>query len=157
METVTLTEAHHQLQRLTGAWEGEETCHPSPWNPEKNQALGRATCRLALGGFAVIGDYEQHKGGELSFTGHGVYTYDPATDEYVCHWFDSMGLAPSEFRGKLENGVMTLTCHDEQFGHCRLTYDLTAVEEKRYGFAMDMSQDGVQWQPAMEGSYRRTD
>ena len=50
MQTVALTEVHKKLELLTGSWSGEDTCHPSPWNPELHHATGRANCRVALGG-----------------------------------------------------------------------------------------------------------
>ena len=120
------------------------------------QAVGRARCRLALDGFAVIGEYEQEKKGEPLFTGHAVYTYDPESKRYGCHWVDSMGGQPVEFRGDMVDDTLTLHAHDEKFGHCRLIYDLTRVGDGRYGFQMDMSQDGEQWKPCLEGKYRRT-
>ncbi len=157
MQTVTLTDGHKNLELLAGSWSGEDTCHPSPWNPELHQALGRSTCRLGLSGFAVIGDYEQVKDGQIVFTGHGVYTYDSRDDSYVCHWFDSMGLHPMEFRGKLVDGVLTLTTEDEQFGFGKLVYQLRSVNQGRYEFEMYDSKDGENWELRLEGKYRRDD
>jgi len=155
MQTITLTRGHKKLGLLAGSWTGEETCHPSPWNPELSHAVGRSCCRVALGGFAVIGDYQQEKPGEPLFSGHAVYTYDPEKDSYGCYWFDCMGLPPAMFRGTFEGDVLTLKMHDEQSGHCRMVYDLREIDTGRYAFRMDLSPDGEEWKPCLEGTYRR--
>ena len=72
---------------------------PSPWDPKGGAALGRITGRMALNGFALIFDYEQERNGVVTFTGHGVYTYDPKEDLYTLSWFDCMGVPPEIFKG----------------------------------------------------------
>ena len=74
---------------------------PSPWDPKGGAALGRITGRMALNGFALIFDYEQERNGVVTFTGHGVYTYDPKEDLYTLSWFDCMGVPPEIFKGKV--------------------------------------------------------
>ena len=64
-------------------------------------------------------------------------------------------LGPAEIKALLEDGAPSVVIHDEEFGHCRLTYDLREVPQGRYTFLMEISQDGEQWQPCMEGQYRR--
>jgi hypothetical protein len=106
----------------------------------------------SLDGFAVVQDYEQERHGSVTFRGHGVFWWDPAAQSYVLTWFDSMGLAPNEFRGRLEADVLTLTSQGPQ-GLSRAVFDLS--DHGRYGFRMEVSGDGKEWQPLMEGSYER--
>lgn len=157
MEMTKPTLSHKKLEAFAGSWAGEETCHPSPWNPETKTVLGRAEHRVALGGFHVLGDYEQVENGEIGFTGHAVYSYDEAADSYVCHWFDSMCANASVLRGKWEGGTLTFFNHTPEIGHCRLTYGMADAEKGRYTFRMELSPDGAAWNPCMEGEYTRQD
>lgn len=151
------TTSHKKLELMAGTWSGEETCHPSPWNPALKKVHGRSVHRVAMGGFHVLGDYEQVENGEVGFTGHAVYSFDEATEDYVCHWFDSMWSGASVLRGKWEGDVLTMTNHDPKFGHCKLIYRMGELEQGRYSFRMEMSQDGEEWNVCMEGDYRRAD
>jgi uncharacterized protein YodC (DUF2158 family) len=109
MEMPKPTEHHRKLQRLVGQWRGEETMHPSQWDPSGGTATGRTLGRLALDGFAVISDYEQERGGVVTFKGHGVMTFDQIDGLYVLHWFDCMGTRPEVFKGVFEGEVLSLS------------------------------------------------
>lgn len=148
----TLTPGHRTLEKMTGHWEGEEWMHPSPWDPAGGTALGRTRNRLALNGFAVISDYEQVRDGAVTFTGHGVMTFDPGEDQYVLHWFDCMGSPPEVFVGRFNDDVLTVA-HGGPGMHARLTYDLT--EPGRMATKMEMSRDGVEWATLFDASYER--
>jgi hypothetical protein len=148
------TEAHRQLHKLVGLWNGEERVSPSPWDPKGGPAVGRARNRLALDGFVVVQDYEQERNGKITYQGHGVFSWDAIGQGYVMHWWDSMGMAPSELRGNFESGVLVLTNADSQM-HSRATWDLS--KPGRYAFRMEVSQDGNQWYPFLEGNYTRQD
>lgn len=143
---------HKRLEMMTGTWEGEETMYPSQWDPKGGTATGRTVSRLALDGFAVISDYQQERDGKVTFTGHGVMTFDPKQDLYVLHWFDCMGSPPEVFTGRFEGDVLTVS-HGGPM-HVRLTYD--------YGQAgkllskMEMSQDGSSWKTLFDGVYRHS-
>ncbi len=152
MEMPKPTDAHKKLARLVGTWTGEEKMHPSPWDPKGGTAMGKITNRLALGGFAVIQEYRQERGGQTTFEGHGVFSYDAARQDYLLHWFDSMGTPPNEFRGRFEGQVLTLFSESPQ-GRSRAIFDLGG--DGTYTFKMDMSPDGRQWQTLMEGGYRK--
>lgn len=142
---------HRRLEKLAGSWEGEETMHPSPWDPKGGVARGRNEHTLALGGFALLADYEQQRGGTTTFTGHGVYTYDPEQDRYTLHWFDSMGSPPELFTGGFDGDVLTLA-HGGPM-HARLTYDLSGADALKA--MMEMSQDGAEWNVLFEAIYER--
>jgi len=146
------TEAHRRLEKLVGDWVGEETVHPSPFDPKGGPAVGRVSNRLALEGFAVVQDYEQERNGAITFRGHGVFRFDAAEAVYTLHWFDSMGMAPNLFRGSFENEVLSLTCREAE-GHSRGIFDFR--EPGHYSFQMEVSPDGKQWFPSLEGRYAR--
>jgi hypothetical protein len=152
MDMLKPTEAHRQLQKLVGSWNGEERVSPSPWDPQGGPAKGRAQNRLALDGFVVVQDYEQERNGKISYRGHGVFSWDTIGQCYVMHWWDSMGLPANEFRGNFEGNVLTLTSPDTQM-QSRATWDLS--KPGRYAFRMEVSQDGNHWYPFLEGNYIR--
>jgi uncharacterized protein YodC (DUF2158 family) len=146
------TKQHLRLQEIVGRWEGKETMHPSQWDPKGGIAVGRTTSRLALNGFAVISDYEQERDGVITFTGHGVMTYDPNEGRYVLHWFDCMGSPPEVFSGVFEGDVLTVS-HGGPGMHARLTYDLS--QKKRILTRMEMSSDGLTWTSLFEARYEQ--
>jgi len=146
------TPGHMRLERMAGHWEGEETMHPSPWDPKGGVATGRIRNTLALSGFALLGDYEQLRGGAVTFTGHSVMTYDAKGDLYSLHWFDCMGSPPEVFSGRFAGDVLVVA-HGGPGMHARFTYDLGDPREMKS--KMEMSQDGVKWSTLFEGCYRR--
>ena len=152
MESPRPTEGHRRLEKLIGQWEGEERVHPTPWSPG-GIARGRVANRLALDGFAVVQDYHHEGPDGTRFEGHAVFRWDSETGDYVCHWFDSFGGAPSEFRGEFDGDVLVLTSRGAQ-GFTRARFDLS--ETDRYGYRMDVSPDGESWVPFLEGTYRRS-
>lgn len=143
---------HQRLDKLVGTWEGEETMHPSQWDPKGGVAKGRNDHRLDLGGFALLADYRQERDGAVTFTGHGVYTYDPEGDRYVLHWFDCMGSPPEIFTGGFEGDVLTLA-HGGPGMHARMTsdYSIPGVMKAK----MEMSPDGQSWNVLFEATYKR--
>jgi len=95
-----LIEEHRNLARLEGRWEGTGEVLPNPWGPS-GPTQGEWQFRRDLAGYNLIHDYQERRSGGHVFQGHGVMTVDPATEETLWFWFDSVGyppLAPS--RGK---------------------------------------------------------
>jgi hypothetical protein len=152
MEMPKPTEDHRKLQKLAGQWIGKEKMHPSPWDPQGGEAVGKVHNRVALDGFVVIQDYEQERGGKVNFRGHGVFRFDAAEKGYVLHWWDSMGMPPNIFRGDFEGDLLKLNCDDPQF-KSRVTWNL--VRPDRYSYKMEVSPDGNQWFPFMEAEYEK--
>ena len=154
MEMPQPSEAHRRLARLAGEWVGEETMFPSEWDPQGGVAKGRSTSKVSLGEFAVIGDYEQERNGQVTFSGHAVWTVDPndADNECVLYWFDSIGMGMEAFRGGWDADVLTVESRNAM-GHARLTYDLS--EDGVLRSRMETSSDGEQWTAMFEGEYRR--
>ncbi len=143
---------HSRLESLTGHWEGEETMHPSQWDPKGGIAVGRMKCWLALNGFALISDYEQERDGVITFTGHGVFTFGPKDELYTLHWFDCMGSPPEVFAGRFDVDVLTLA-HGGPGMHARMTYDLT--DSQHLLSRMEMSRDGGTWNTLFDGRYEK--
>lgn len=145
---------HERLHVLAGDWTGTEKIHPSPFDPQGGAAEGIVENRVALDGFALVQHYEQRRGGAASFTGHGVMTWDAPSGSYRMHWWDSMGTPVSEFVGGFEGDRLVLRCAGPM-GHSRAGFDLSAARAGRYAFLMEVSPDGEQWFPFLEGNYRR--
>ncbi|MDA1266194.1 MAG: DUF1579 family protein [Planctomycetota bacterium] len=140
--------AHEVLARMAGEWTGDETMLPSPFHPEEQKRTSTNSARM-LEGFFLVSDYEQRSGDEVTFRGHGVYSWDAAAEEYVMYWFDSMGGAGGVARGKLEGDVLTFQSRSPM-GHHRYRY---TIGDGGYRFEMAMSQDGQDWPTFMEGTY----
>jgi Protein of unknown function (DUF1579) len=152
MNMPSLSEPHRRLEVLVGAWQGEETLHPTPFDPKGGSAKGIVHNVRALDGFAVVQDYTQERGGRPTFRGHGIFRWDPEGQDYVLHWFDSMGQEPSTFRGTFEDQVLTLSSR-QSHGMVRAAWDFRRPDQ--YAYRMDVSPDGDRWSPFMEGIYRR--
>ncbi len=143
---------HVRLEKLAGNWEGQETMYPSDWDPKGGVAIGRMKSRVALNGFALIGEYEQERGGAITFTGHSVFTFDAQEEVYTLHWFDCLGTPPEVFTGRLEDEVFTVS-HGGPGMHARLTYDIT--DAQHLASKMEMSDDGTNWKTLFDGRYLR--
>jgi len=144
---------HKRLEALVGEWSGPETVHPAPWDPTGGDALGEVVNSWILDGFAVMQQYAQIRNGTRNFSGHGVFWYDPAADEYGMTWWDSLGGSASHFRGSFEGDRLVLVSDMPQGGFCRSVFDIGTPG--RYSFLMEVSPDGEHWAPAMEGTYEK--
>lgn len=151
MDMTTPGEAHLRLHRLAGQWGGEETLQPSPHDSEAGAATAFINNRIALGGLAVLQEYERYRHGRPTFSGLGVFWFDSATRQYVMTWLDSTMGTPAEFRGDFEGDVLRLVHVMLQGGFARCTFDTGLPGE--YVFVMEVSADGATWAPAMEGAY----
>ncbi len=154
MEMPKPGDPHKRLEALVGEWTGPETVHPAPWDPAGGQAVGEVVNSWILDGFAVMQQYAQIRNGTRNFAGHGVFWYDPAADEYGMTWWDTMGGSASHFRGRFDGDRLVLVSDMPQGGYCRSVFDIGTPG--RYSFLMEVSPDGEQWAPAMEGAYERS-
>jgi hypothetical protein len=153
MEMPRPGDAHARLHALVGEWSGDEVVHPAPWDPVGGPAKGRVTNTLALGGFAVVQEYQQYRNGVPNFAGHGLFWWDGDKNEYVLTWFDSMRGTPAEYRGGFQDGVLRLTSPMPGGGVSRCSFDCAA--SGRYAFALEISPDGSTWAPGLSGTYGR--
>ena len=147
------TDKHAKLKALAGTWVGEEKIHPGPWDPKGGSALGRTETKVDMDGFYVVTDYVQERDGKTSYKGHGVFGYEPKTNTYTMHWFDSMGFPTGDpARGTWEGNRLTFQ-NTSPMGQGRYTYDFEA--DGKYRFKIENSKDGKQWSTFMEGMYTR--
>ena len=152
MEMPIPSAGHRKLEKIAGHWEGQEKMYPSPWDPKGGRAIGRIKSRIALKGFALINDYEQERDGVITFTGHGVFTFNPEEELYTLTWFDCMGSPPEVFKGRFAGEVLTVA-HGGPGMQARLTYDLS--EADHLATSMEMSPDGSTWNRFFDGHFKR--
>ena len=152
MEMPQMSDAHRRLHRLVGTWSGDEKLSPSPWDPAGGAATGKSVNRAILDGFAVAHDYEQFRNGQISFKGHGVFTWNAQENVYYLHWFDSMATTVNTYRGQFDGDVLSLESVDPNM-KSRAVFDFGRPNS--YSFRMDVSPDGAQWMTFMEGRYAR--
>ncbi len=145
-------DAHRALEALIGRWQGEEIMHPSPWDSTGGVAVGMVHNMRSLDGFAIVQDYQQVRNEVVNFWGHGVFRYDAQKSQYELHWFDSFGGPPSNFVGTFDHGILALQ-QSMHGGFMRATWDLRHAGVIRY--KAEVSGDGTQWAPFMEGVYER--
>ena len=154
MEMPKPTAAHHELKRFAGAWEGQETIHPSPMDPKGGIAIGRVTNRSALDGFIIVQDYEQERDGRRCFSGHGVIGWDGFANCYTFHWWDSVDQPPQLYQGQRTGNVFTLTSQVPQ-GHSRAIFTFDGADPRNYHFRLEVSRNGTDWHPFMTGEYSK--
>jgi uncharacterized protein DUF1579 len=143
---------HQKLAQLAGSWEGEETLHPSPWDPAGGSAKGRYRYEMALEGFYLIGDYEQQRDAEVTFRGHAVIGWNAPHHHYAMYWFDSTGFLPSvPATGPWKDDILVLS-HEDPMGHHQYVFH---VRDGEFDMRIENSPDGNQWTTFMEGTYRR--
>ena len=146
-------EAERLVHALSGTWEGPETMHPSPWAPEKQQRTARYANR-SLDGFFLLVDYEQTDGKQVTFRGHGVYSWAQARGCYHMYWFDSMGQDPGPpIEGHWSENELKFQ-HQHAHGHHRYIYRFPAADTMEC--QIDFSPDGESWTPFHEGRYTRS-
>lgn len=143
-----------RLKSLAGKWTGEETMHPSPWDPQGGPATSTMDSSIDVDGFYLISRYAQSRGGQVCYRGHGVIGYNAQEKCYEMWWFDSTGMtSPAPARGKWEGDTLMFE-QQSPMGFSRSTYTLKG--DGRYAFGIAHSQDGKQWTSFMDGSYTRT-
>jgi len=144
---------HARLSFLAGTWSVTERLHPSPWDAEGGTAEATLAARVALDGFAVVQEYEQRRGGRVSYRGHGVLTWDAREGCYLMYWFDTLGQPPAApARGRFDGGRLVFE-QPSPVGHARYTYD--PVRDGEFAFRVEHSHDGREWKPFVEARYVR--
>src|SRR6476660_7176306 len=97
-----------ELRDLIGVWTSDEKFEPSPWMPSGGTGTGVNTVRLGPGGFSILMD-QRSKSVMGSFTGHGVFTWDPNDRAYRFIWADSMMPGVTIETGNKEGDRLVLT------------------------------------------------
>ena len=146
-------EQHKRLAILAGNWEGEETLHPSPWDPKGGVGIGVYVNKMDLEGFVLVCDYVQTQNGVASYRGHGVIGWDAGQAHYLMHWSDSMsGVGLQLATGEWRDNILRFQDQSEM-GHTRYTY--TVLSDDAFTFSLDHSRDGQEWACFMEGGYAK--
>jgi len=152
MDMPSPNEHHERLARFAGTWGGTETMHPSQWDPKGGTCQATTTWRMDLAGFVLTTDYQQSRDGQVTYSGHGVYTIDPQSSEVVLHWFDVMGGQREEFRGTWNGDALTIQSNNPHMS-MRLTYDLSTPGKLiNKG---EMSNDGQSWNTLFDGEHTK--
>ena len=152
MDMPKVTADHEKLHVFAGEWKADETMHPSPMGPG-GKTRGTMKARVAIDGFFVITDYVQEKEGVASYRGHGVYGFDPFTNECTWYWVDSMGMPSIPARGKWAGDTLTFES-SHPGGKGRYVYRFEGRDT--HHFTIENSFDGgATWSTFMEATYER--
>lgn len=153
MEMATPGDGHRRMAAFAGSWVGDETIHATPFSAEGGRAVGAMQCEVGVDGFFVVMDYQQTQEGRPSYNGHGLVGYEASTGEHLMWWFDSMGANPTgPSSGTWTGDTIAFVSHGPQ-GYGRYTYVFN--EDDTITFKIEISQDGEQWAPFIDGLYRR--
>jgi hypothetical protein len=107
-----------------------------------------------LGRFFLVEDYVQERAGGMTYRAHGVFGWDAPSGRYMMHWFDSMGMDPGVPAPGTWEGDTLRFQHQKHMGHIRYTYRF--LDPQHYTFRLDMSRDGKEWAPFIDGTFTRT-
>jgi hypothetical protein len=147
-----------EMQRLTelfaGTWRGDEKLYPSEWDPVGGPAHGVWTVRPGLDGFVLLVDYDESRGGEVVYRGHGIHGWDAEAGGYQAYWFDNIGILPKAPVQASLDGTTYRYTEASPTGHSRFTY---AWADGVFTFTIERSADGIAWAPMHEGRYHRVD
>ncbi len=147
------TEQHAKLRSWSGTWIGEETMHPSPWDPKGATALGKISSRMDIDGMFLISDYVQERDGAITFRGHGVYGWDPEGQRFTMYWFDSIGNDPGGPASGRWDGDSLVFEKQSARGSSRYVYDFEGADA--YRFRIEMSTDGEHWTTWLDSRWQR--
>ena len=142
---------HEKLHQLAGTWVGEEKMYASPMTKE-GLARGRFDMRVGMDGFFLVSDYVEEVDGKPFLYGLGVFGWDEREKCYTMHWFDNFGSVPGQpGRGQWEGDTLRIE-HVRGPSKSRTSFTL---DGEHLRFRAEHQVQG-QWQPLVEGTYRRS-
>jgi hypothetical protein len=97
----------NELRQLAGNWTSDEQYEANPMSPA-GTGSGTNVARLGPGGFSILME-QRSKGTMGNFSGHGVYSWDPAEKIYKVAWVDSMTPGIASETGKKEGDTLVFT------------------------------------------------
>jgi hypothetical protein len=140
---------------LAGNYSTTETHDPNPMMPKGGTGKGQARFTVGPGGHYVVESYNS-KSDMGSFTGHGVFWWDPKVSAYRVVWCDSMSpTCDTEGTMKWE-GDKLVASGEYEMGGKKVAYRETIGNLTPNGFTFDMeSAMGGSMQHVMKIDYTR--
>src|SRR5262249_28279954 len=103
------------LTDFVGAWTTDETAEQTPFMPA-GTATGTNRVRRGPGGFSVLMDQSSKMSNGMSFTGHGVLSWDPNEKAYKMVWTDSITPGFIMSTGHKEGDTLVFTAESMMMG-----------------------------------------
>ena len=149
----SLTDHHRQLHRLAGRWAGEETVAATPWLAA-GIAQAQVQAHVGPGGFFLIQDYQQRRGGDAHFSAHAIFSWNAEADCVAMFWFDSIGHVPeTPATGEWHGDSLTLI-RSSRRGVARHRFDLIDADEYRTHLEFKAAEADA-WLPVSSAVMRR--
>ena len=139
------------LGYFAGNWKTTGDVKPGPMGPG-GKVTGADHIEWMPGGFFLVSHTQGSSSTMGKWTGLAIYGYDAEKKVYTFDEFDSVGEnihATGSFDGK----VWTWTSDSTMGGKpMKGRYVVTVTSPTAYTFKFDMSVDGANWTPVMDGS-----
>lgn len=142
------------LAYFEGTWKFEGKLHASPFGPE-GAMTGTETCQMFQGGWHLVCD-SQGTSPMGSMKGHTLMTYDHQTRQY--RYFSVSTMPEAEMaEGTFADGTWTWTNEVTMEGKkIQSRFLMKEVSPTSYTMKWEMSTDGTEWKPVMEGTSTKT-
>lgn len=147
------TAALEQLDRLLGAWAIEAHYPGTP----PSGVGGRTTFERVLGGAFVVERSEIEQPDAPN--GVAIIAFDPDTDGYRQHYFDSRGVVRL-YAMQLRDRVWTLLRDSSDFSPLDFSQRFTGIfsaDGNRIDCRWEIARDHTTWELDFESTYRRLD
>ncbi|GMV80274.1 MAG: hypothetical protein AMXMBFR7_14580 [Planctomycetota bacterium] len=149
---------HAALMKQAGAYEIASKVWMDPAKPPE-ETKASATFTAILEGRYLRQEFQGSMMGK-PFTGLGIEGYDKEKKEYVCVWFDSMGLIPFTLRGKSADGGKNIEYHGSlpcpmDGKEVKQRYTCQHLDENTFTFTMYETREGGKEVKGMEMTYTR--
>ena len=143
---------HERLAAFAGDWIGDEVVGVTP-HFEPGAAKGFVSARMGLGGFYLMQDYRQERGGKTIFEGRALLTFDREDGRYKMFWHDSVGFVP-EVPAVGHWGEDGLVFRQATLrGSARRTFRFE--DPDTYSLRLQFSPDDEGWSDLLTATYRR--
>ncbi|GLQ97312.1 DUF1579 family protein [Dyella mobilis] len=150
---MTSLQGNGVLAALAGEWTGDELIATTRWG-QGGPATSRVSARFSLDGKALLLDYSEEREGKPALQAHAVFVAGQEPGEYALYWFDSYGFTPAQPAQGHWDGKRLVFLRTSPRGQTRHLYEM--VVDGIYRLTLESSFDGgVNWEPVMQGEYRR--
>ena len=138
-----------KLDFLAGHWVMEGDMKPGPMGPGgKMTSTGES--RWVEGKFFMV-ENAKFSGANFEGTTLAVIGYDPEKKVYTYNEFNSMGEA-TQSTGTVDGDTWTWTSEENMGGQMmKGRYSMKVLSPTEYTFKFELSKDGTNWTPAMDG------